>query len=197
VALLALLPLALPSLNPFREETRDRSQPVLLESLENLSEYRAARANLQVVVDVERDTGLLPAFIKGERTLFVAAGTVDASVDFGSLDGDAVRVSDDGRAASIVLPPPRLAPPRLDPARSRIYDRDRGVLDRIGDALSDDGGADQQELYRLAEGKLRDAAAQDRDLLRTAERNTRSMLTGLLRGLGFERITIRFRRPPV
>ncbi len=31
----------------------------------------------------------------------------------------------------------------------------------------------------------------------TAERNTRAMLTGLLRGLGFERITIRFRAPQV
>jgi hypothetical protein len=197
VALVALLLLALPSLNPFREETRDRSQPALLRSLENLSEYRAASANLQVVVDVERDTPLLPDFIKGERTLFVAAGTVDAAVDFGGLGRDAVQVSDDRRTVTVTLPPAHLTPARLDPARSRIYDRDRGVLDRIGDALSDDGGADQQDLYRLAAGKLRAAAAQDPDVLRTAERNTRTMLTGMLRGLGFERITIRFERPPV
>ena len=31
--------------------------------------------------------------------------------------------------------------------------------------------------------------------LATTERNTRSMLTGMLRGLGFERITIRFAAP--
>lgn len=197
VALLIALPLLIPSLNPFDEETIDRSQPVLLKSLENLSEYRAASANMQVVVDVERDTDLIPSFIKGERTLFVAAGSVDAAVDFRRLGKGAVKVSDDRRAVSITLPPATLTEPRLDTSRSRIYDRDRGVLDRIGDAVSDDGGADQQAIYALAETKLREAAAADPAVLRTAERNTRSMLEGLLRGLGFEQITIRFDRPPV
>ena len=60
-------------LNPFGTETKDRSQPVLLKSLQDLSDYHAATANMQVVVDVEQDARLLPSFIKGERTLFVAA----------------------------------------------------------------------------------------------------------------------------
>jgi hypothetical protein len=197
VALLIALPLLIPALNPFDEETIDRSQPVLLKSLENLSEYRAASANMQVVVDVERDTDLVPSFIKGERTLFVAAGSVDAAVDFRRLGKGAVDVSDDRRAVTITLPPAYLTDARLDTSRSRIYDRDRGVLDRISDAVTDDGGADQQPLYALAESKLRAAAADDPEILRTAERNTRSMLEGLLRGLGFEQITIRFERPPV
>ena len=197
VALLLALPLLIPSLNPFDEETVDRSQPVLMKSLENLSEYRAASANMQVVVDVERDTDLIPSFIKGERTLFVAAGSVDAAVDFRRLGKGAVKVSDDRRAVTITLPPAYLTEPRLDTTRSRIYDRDRGVLDRIEDAVSDDGGADQQAVYALAETKLREAAAADPAVLRTAERNTRSMLEGLLRGLGFEQVTIRFERPPV
>jgi hypothetical protein len=199
VALIVLLPALIPALNPFEEETVDRSGPVLLKSLENLSEYRAASANLQVVVDVEKDTNLVPSFIKGERTLFVAAGNVDAAVDFGGLgkSPDAVRVSGDRKEVAITLPPARLTEARLDPERSRVYDRDRGALDRIGEAFSDDGGADQQELYVLAEQKLTEAAASDPALLRTAERNTRSMLEGMMRGLGFEKVTIRFERSQV
>jgi hypothetical protein len=199
VALIVLLPALIPALNPFKEETVDRSGPVLLKSLENLSEYRAASANLQVVVDVEKDTNLVPSFIKGERTLFVAAGNVDAAVDFGGLgkSPDAVRVSGDRKEVAITLPPARLTEARLDPERSRVYDRDRGALDRIGEAFSDDGGADQQELYVLAEQKLTEAAASDPALLRTAERNTRSMLEGMMRGLGFEKVTIRFERSQV
>jgi hypothetical protein len=199
VALIVLLPVLIPALNPFKEETVDRSGPVLLKSLENLSEYRAASANLQVVVDVEKDTNLVPSFIKGERTLFVAAGNVDAAVDFGGLgkSPDAVRVSGDRKEVAITLPPARLTEARLDPERSRVYDRDRGALDRIGEAFSDDGGADQQELYVLAEQKLTEAAASDPALLRTAERNTRSMLEGMMRGLGFEKVTIRFERSRV
>jgi len=199
VALIVLAPALIPALNPFKEKTVDRSGPVLLKSLENLSEYRAASANLQVVVDVEQDTDLVPSFIKGERTLFVAAGNVDAAVDFAVLarSPGAVRVSDDREEVAITLPPARLTEARLDQARSRVFDRDRGALDRIGEALSDDGGADQQELYVLAERKLREAAAADPALLERAEENTRTMLEGMMRGLGFERVTVRFERPRV
>ena len=185
-------------LNPFGTDTKDRSQPVLLKSLQNLSDYHAATANMQVVVDVEEDARLLPSFIKGERTLFVAAGSVDAAVDFRGLsrDPDAVKVSADRKAVTLTLPAPKLLEPRLDPDRTRVYDRDRGVLDRAEDALSDRPG-DEQPLYQMAEDKLAAAAAADPKLLQTAERNTRAMLEGLLRGLGFEKITIDFRKQSV
>ena len=197
LALIAVLLLIGP-LNPFGSDTKDRSQPVLLKSLENLSDYHAATANLQVVVDVEEDARLLPSFIKGERTLFVAAGNVDAAVDFRELskDPDAVQVSDDRRSVKLTLPAPKLLEPQLDPDRSRVYDRDRGVLDRVEDAFSDRPG-DEQPLYQLAEDKLAEAAAADPKLLQTAERNTRAMLEGLLRGLGFRKITIDFRAQSV
>jgi hypothetical protein len=199
VALVVVAPALIPALNPFKAKTVDRSGPVLLKSLENLSEYRAASANLQVVVDVEQDTNLVPSFIKGERTLFVAAGNVDAAVDFAGLgrSPEAVRVSRDRKQVAITLPRARLTEPRLDQERSRVFDRDRGALDRIGEAFSDDGGADQQQLYVLAERKLAEAAASDPQLLQTAERNTRAMLEGMMRGLGFEQVTIRFDRSRV
>jgi hypothetical protein len=198
VALLLLVPALLPSLNPFKEETRDRSQPVLLKSLEDLSEYRAATANMQVVVDVEKDTRLLPSWLKGERTLFVAAGTVDAAVDFAGLskDPDAVKVSGDRRSVTLTLPEPTLTEPRIDPDRSRVYDRDRGILDRVDDAFSDRPG-DEQPLYQLATDKLAEAAAGDPELVDTARRNTKSMLVGMMRGLGFESVTVEFRQPRV
>ena len=200
VAALALIGflLVIGPLNPFGSETKDRSQPVLLKSLQDLSDYHAATANMQVVVDVEQDAKLLPSFIKGERTLFVAAGNVDAAVDFKALskDPDAVKVSDDRRSVHLTLPAPKLLKPQLDPDRTRVYDRDRGVLDRVEDAISDRPG-DEQPLYQLGEQKLAAAAAADPKLLQTAERNTRSMLEGLLRGLGFERITIEFEAPSV
>jgi hypothetical protein len=185
-------------LNPFGTDTKDRSQPVLLKSLENLSDYHAATANMQVVVDVEEDARLLPSFIKGERTLFVAAGNVDAAVDFRGLsrDPDAVKVSDDRRSVTLTLPAPKLLEPQLDPDRTRVYDRDRGVLDRLEDAVSDTSG-DEQPLYQLVGDKLAAAAAADPKLLQTAERNTRAMLEGLLRGLGFEDIKIDFRAQSV
>jgi hypothetical protein len=48
----------------------------------------------------------------------------------------------------------------------------------------------------VAQEKLDAAAAADKTLLPAAERNTRAMLERLARGLGFERVTVRFERPP-
>ena len=177
--------------NPFEEETIDRSGPALLRSLQDLEEYRAASGHFEVIVDVERDTRFVPSAIKGERMLFVAVGSVDAGVSFGGLQADAVDVSEDRRAATIELPPAVFHEPQLDLERSYLYDRDRGALDRIGDLLGD-GTGDDRELYRLAEERLAAAARDGSGLLARAERNTRTMLTSLLRSLGFERVEIRF-----
>ena len=184
------------SLNPFGTETKDRSQPVLLKSLESLSEYRAATANMQEIVDVEEDVKLLPSFIAGEKALLVAAGTVDAAVDFRALqERGSVKVSEDRESVEIVLPPAALSEARVDLEKSRVVDTDRGIVNRVGDAFSDDTN-EERELLLLAQRKIEEAARQDPALLQLAERNTRAMLTGMLRGLGFERITIRFTPPP-
>lgn len=191
-----LLAVAIPSLNPFRAETIDRSGPAVLRSIERLSEYRAASANLEIVVDIEKDVALLPGFIKGEKTLLVAAGRVDAKVDFSRLRGDALKVSEDRRSVEIVLPAPTLAEPELDLERTRVFDRERGLFDRI-ESVFEDSPTSDRELLLLAEKKLAAAARADGGVLTAAEENTRQMLTGLLKGLGFERVTVGFERPPV
>jgi hypothetical protein len=198
VALLAALaPGLLSSLDPFGTETRDRSQPALLRSLQGLHEYRAATATLQQVVDVERDAKLLPAFLKGERTTALVTGTVDAGVDFSGLGPRALQVSPDRRAVTITLPPARLSPARVDLARTRVLDRDRGLLDRAGDLLGDGNPDAERQLLLVAQRKLDGAARSDPELLRMAQRNTTQMLERLARGLGYQRVTVRYRAPAV
>ena len=177
--------------NPFATQTVDRSGPAVLKSLENLRDFRAASGHFEVIVDVEKDARFVPAKIKGERVLFVAVGSVDAGVDFSALDDDAVEVSDDRRTVSLELPPATYREPQLDLDRSYVYDRDRGVLDRLQSLFGDDSSLDR-ELYPLAEQKLEDAARDGSGLLARAERNTRLMLEGLLRSLGFTRVEVRF-----
>jgi hypothetical protein len=190
VVLFAAVP-GLPDLNPFGTETKDRSQPVVLRSLERLTEYRAASANLEVVVDVEKD-GILPGFLQGDKTLLVASGNVDAAVDFRGLGRDGLRVSEDRRSVTITLPPAQLTEAKVDLDRSRVFDRDRGLLDRVG-GVFDDNPSNERELLLLAERKLEAAARADGGVLTAAERNTRAMLESLMRGLGFERVTVSFR----
>src|SRR6266545_368095 len=106
-----------PSLtNPFGTRTIDRSQPALLLSLQDLSVYKAATANLQLIIDL------------------------------------------------------------------------------LGSVVSDDPDS-QRELYQLADRRIQ-AAAQQSDLITRAEQNTRATLEGMLRGLGYTRVTVTFTGPP-
>ncbi len=163
----------------------------MLKSIRNLEDYRAASGHFEVIVDVEEDTRFIPAQIKGERVLFVAVGNVDAGVDFSGLDESAVEVSDDRRSVRLELPPARFREPELDLDRSHVYDRDRGVIDRLGSIFSEDPSI-ERDLYPLAEEKLAEAARDGSGLLERAERNTRQMLEGLLRSLGFTSIEVTF-----
>lgn len=185
----------LPSLpNPFSTKTVNRTQPALLKSLEDLSRYQAATANFQVIVDTEKDARYLPSIIKGERTVFVAAGSTDAFVDFSKLDERSIQVSEDRRSATIVLPEPSLSEPVVDPEQSRVATRDRGLLDRIGSVFSD-SPTSERPLYLAAQAKMQQAADQS-DLRKRAEDNTTKMLQGMLRSLGFTNVTVSFTPNP-
>ena len=173
--------------NPFAAETVDRSGPAVLRSIRDLAELRAASGHFEVIVDLEQDTGL-PAEILGERTLFVAVGDVDASVDLAGLDRDAVDVNDE--AVAVTLPPPRLSAPRLDLERSYVYSRERGILNELGDLFRDERNVERQ-VYLVAEQKIA-VGARDAGILRRAEQNVRRTLATLLRSLGFTSVTIRF-----
>ena len=168
--------------NPFRTETVDRSQPVLLQSVQEISQFHAAVGTFEVILDQEEEVRWVPGFIAGERSLFVAAGTVNAYVDLSGLaDGD-LTLSEDGTTARIRLPEAQLDPPNLDHDRTYLYSQDRGVINRLGDAISTQ---DQQELYQLAEQKMT-AAAQESGLTQRAEENTRTMLTGMFSALDIQ-----------
>src|ERR1041384_248010 len=69
--------------NPFSDKTTDRSQPVLLQSMRDLSRYVAADGTFQVIVDLQESKENIPEFLVNQRTLFVGSGTVEQYVEFG------------------------------------------------------------------------------------------------------------------
>jgi hypothetical protein len=176
--------------NPFGETTIDRSQPVLLKSITQLSRYEAASGSFQVVVDLTRQARFLPSFIEGSETLFIAQGTDIAFVDFSRLKSQAIRVSPDRTAVSIRLPHAELEQAVLDVKQSYIFAQQKGFLNRVGDFFSGNPNS-AQAVYVLAQKKIHTAATHSR-LIPEAEKNTQGMLNGLLRSLGFRQINVTF-----
>jgi hypothetical protein len=179
--------------NPFGAKTTDRSQPVLLKSIQDLSRYVAAEGNFQVVIDLQNDRKYVPDILLNDRTLFVAAGSVEAYVDFTSIGQGAITDSPDHKTATIKLPAPALGKPNIDHDKSYVFAQQKGLFNIVGDLFNGDPNK-QQQLYLLGEQRIADAA-KDSELPQRAQENTRKMLEGMLRALGYTSITITFAAP--
>ncbi|MFZ4584002.1 MAG: DUF4230 domain-containing protein [Acidimicrobiia bacterium] len=178
--------------NPFAERTTDKSAPALLTRLENLSRYEAAKANFEEIVDVQHSVDRVPASIAGERAQLKAVGDVPAYVDFSSLQAGDITV--EGNTVTIRLPHAQVGDAVIDQGQSEVINRDRGLLNRIGDFVSNNPTNDA-ELYRAAEAKMTAAAASS-DLQAKAEANTTAMLSGLMRAAGFDRVNVVYVNAP-
>jgi hypothetical protein len=179
--------------NPFAGKTTDRSQPVLLQSMRDLSRYVAADGTFQVIVDLQEDKNNIPDFLVNDRTLFVGSGTVEEYVDFGSLSTNAIKVDETKKSVQVTLPPPQQSTAALDMDKSYVVAEQRGLLNRIGDAFKNDPNK-QQKVYQSAQQRITDAAKSS-GLDQRAEANTQKMLESLFTRLGFTSVSVTFTKP--
>ncbi|WP_433300040.1 DUF4230 domain-containing protein [Actinoplanes sp. CA-030573] len=179
--------------NPFDKQQTDRSQPVLLQSMRDLSRYVAADGTFQVIVDMQEDRKYIPDWLINRRVLFVGSGTVEEYVDFGTLSDKALEVDNEKKTIKITLPPPQQGQVALDLQRSYVADEDRGLLTSIGDAFKTDTDK-QQRVYQSAQQRITEAATAS-GLDRRARENTQHMLESLFTRLGYTSVTVIFTSP--
>jgi hypothetical protein len=175
--------------NPFGSEREERVEPTVLTALADLDELHAATAELQVVVEIEDDTRLLPDFVSGRETTLLAAGSVDGIVDL----GDATVLEAKDGSVIVTLPAATLGEVAVDHERSEVLDRDRGLVDRVADAAGDP--ADDQDLYVLAADELARSAAES-GVLAAAEDSARVTIEELLAEAGIEDVSVVFAERP-
>lgn len=171
----------LPFLGPLfvEEPARTTTSPVVVEGIQELDRLATVRWTESVVVTRESGGTQLEQFLTGERILLVATGEVEAGVDLAEIGEDDVRV--DGDRVTIDLPEPQILSSSLDEERTRVYDRDRGLLNL---------GADEvlvQEARQDAEAEVV-ATAEENGILRTAESNAEESIRAFVTTLGFEEV---------
>jgi hypothetical protein len=119
---------------------------------------------------------------------------VEAYVDFAAIADGAVTETDDRRTVTVRLPAPQLGETRLDLDASYVFAEQRGLLNRLGEVFGGDPNR-QREAYQLAEERIA-TAARESGLVERAQENTRKMIEGLLRSLGYTTVTITFAAAP-
>ncbi|MFD0518749.1 DUF4230 domain-containing protein [Paractinoplanes durhamensis] len=180
--------------NPFESKTTDRSQPVLLQSMRDLSRYVAADGTFQVIVDLQENKDNIPDFLVNRRILFVGSGTVEEYVDFAKLPTSALEVDNEKKTLTIQLPAPEQGNAALDMQKSYVVEEQRGALTAIGDAFKSDTDK-QQRVYAMAQQKITEAA-HDSGLDQRAKDNTQRMLQSLFTRLGYTEVTVTFVNTP-
>lgn len=180
--------------DPFASNQVDRSAPAVLERIKELEDFTAAEGQFVQTVDFESDAKYLPSLLKGERVIASVQGNVRATVDFGTLDEDSVKVADDRRSISLRLPAPVLQDAEIEEDSTKILTRDRGIIDRAADFFTENP-SDDTALYRAAEKKV-DAAAAASDLQQTARTNTERWLRTFLGAAGFDSVSISWAPAP-
>jgi hypothetical protein len=182
--------------NPFERQVTEHTGPALLVSITDNSEFLAAKGSFQVVVDYEEGRRLIPSWVSGCKALFVGYGDVDASVDVSGLTEENIQISADGTEVTITLPEPQLSDVDSDVRESYKFSEDRGLLERFTGMFTDSSECVPTEhLFQLAEDKIAQAARES-DLIDRAKQNTEIWLEGLVRGFGFERVTVTFAPNP-
>lgn len=179
-------------LNPFKTNIEDRTNPALLTQLQDLSDFHAATANFEIMVDLEKDVRYVPAVLAGERAVLKAVGSVDAVIDFSNIGPSSVSIAEDG-LVTVALPEVRLAPAVVDPSSSSVTTRKRGIINRLSSVFVD-SPTSEKALY-VAAGEKMDAAAQDSGLVERAQANVTKTIEGLAAGFGYDQVKVVFLTP--
>jgi hypothetical protein len=164
----------------FEEQpARTTTSPVVVEGIQDLNQLATVRWRESVVVTRQSGGTELERFLTGEKVLLVATGDVEAGVNLASLGRDDVQV--DGKKVTIRLPKPEVLSTSLDEDKTRVYDRDFGLLNlRPDDDLVEEARAEAVDRI--------EQSARDEDILDQANQNAEDSIRAFVTSLGFEEV---------
>jgi len=155
-------------------------QPTVVRQIQRLQKLETVSYTMDKIIGGARDNAYLPKFLAGDRILLVVHGVVVAGVNLGNIKASDVTVQ--GHSISLHLPPAEVFSTRIDNAKSKVYSRDTGLFSSPDPNL-------ESEVREEAERQLQQAALVD-GILKSADQNARSTVSGMLTGLGFTQVAL-------
>ncbi len=157
------------------------SAPDVVSQIQRLNRLETVSYSVDTVVEGKHTNTVLPDLLFGDRLILVVHGQVIAGVDLSRLKPEAVQV--DGRSVTVDLPPSQIFTTQIDSGKTRVFARTTGLLAQADPNLETD-------TRKTAEDQILQAATND-GILDVARTNARANMESLLRGLGFQQVTVR------
>jgi hypothetical protein len=153
----------------------------VITQIRTLSRYESSEFTVEKII--EAGSGNDNAFkevLFGDKILLIANGKVTAGFDFSKLNENDIKI--ERSSITLSLPAPEILTARLDNEKTRVYDRQQGLLTQ--------GNKDLETEARLsAENSIRIAACEG-GILQSATDNAREQLTALIKALGYTTVVI-------
>jgi hypothetical protein len=150
------------------------SGDTIVQEIRQISRLETTTYTIERVIEARQSDPTWPDWLRGDRLLLIANGTVVAGVDMGKLEPSDVVVSPDGKSATVTLPPAEIfnLDAILNNSKTRVYDRQQGLLAPANENL-------ETEARRVAEGELL-AAACEEGIMERATDDAAATLTTML-----------------
>jgi hypothetical protein len=161
-------------------ESFNTSAPDVVSQIQRLNRLETVSYSVDTVVEGKRTNAVLPDLLFGDRLLLVVHGQVVAGVDLSQLKPESVVVN--GRSVTMDLPASQIFTTKIDSSKTKVFARTTGLLVQADPNLESDTRS-------TAETQILQSATAD-GILDTARSNARGSMESLLRGLGFESVTV-------
>lgn len=108
--------------------TLNLTAAAVVQRVQQLNRLETTSYTVEKVIEAGIQGNTFEDILFGDRLLLIAHGTVEAGLDLRNLTEDDIIVSADGSAVTVRLPPVEIFSASLDNSRTRVYDRQQGLL---------------------------------------------------------------------
>jgi len=181
----ALLSLIFIQINPFnlfgyKPTTSTYSSAAVITQIRKLSRLETAQFTIETIIEAGGKDERFGGILFGDKLLLIANGRVVSGVDLTTITERDIEIENSN--LNITLPPSQIFSVKLDNTKTRVYDRQKGLLSK--------SEKDLESTARLAaEGKIRQAACEG-GILIEASTNAKEQLEALFSTLGFTSVTV-------
>lgn len=135
----------------------------VVQRVQQLRKLETTSYTVEKVIEAGIQGNTFENILFGDRLLLIAHGTVVAGIDLSKLNEEDVVLAPDERTLTIRLPPVEIFSVNLDNNKTRVYDRQQGLLAPTNKDLETQArqSAEQQILEAACEGEIMYQAHRD------------------------------------
>lgn len=140
-----------------------RTNAAVIQRLQRLNRLETTSYTVETVIEAGIEGNIWEDLLFGDRLLLIAHGTVVAGIDLSELGTEDIVISPDGARVQLTLPPVRIFNVTLDNSRTRVYDRQQGLLAPTNKDLETEArqAAERKIIQSACEGNIIQQATED------------------------------------